>query len=403
MLHGGWRAATACLGLTEFSETLRRARQLFGWLGVLGIFAGLLAAFAATLVLSVSLLHNKGSRGTDAGTPEFQRSEKPKFDAGDYQQSRFPKVTGRPLIGVNYTHYEFPNCYFLRRKYVLAAYQNPGVATTVHQQLMQMRSSGIESIRTVIWYDAVGQKWGPIPAPAGILREPFRTNLIRYVTEIKRFGFARLTIAFEPKRANNPLLHGYRPTRFAENWRFIRQVRSIVKRYGPRQTRFDLLGEGAPNATATGYEPLPSQTGRYLRDLYRLYVRRYGNRDVSVSAITSQLPYPTNRLENLIRILRSAGETLPRWYDVHIGFDAHRAAYGLRTAESQLKRQAQIQPLVIDDAGYDSPAIAKVIRRFVRRTGRRLEEVTPWYTRTRLGCPVPPPYVPGAYATLRKR
>jgi hypothetical protein len=197
---------------------------------------------------------------------------------------------------------------------------------------------------------------------------------------------------------NSPLLTSYEPAKFQENWRFIRAVRSVVKRYGPAETRIDLYSEGAPNETPTKYEPVPRQTGRYLRSLYRLYVRRFGNRDVTISTIASMNPAgPTNRVQNLVRILRSSGEPLPRWYDVHIGADPAGASYALRRTEALLNQEGQSQPLVIGDLGYDQPGVARVIKRFLEQSSRRIEEITPWPVLVNNGCPVSPPYEPGAY------
>ncbi len=380
--------------MPSFRKLSRLASSpLLAWLLLLVVGAayGLAVAFSGSWTL----------RERARGGEDLRPSSPPQFAAADYLQSRFPRLDRRPLIGVNYTHYAFPNCTFHGTD-ILASYSKPGVAERVHAQLLQMRKAGVATIRTVVWHMSkpTGENkfWGPIPSAGGTLREPYRTNLIRYVTEIRKFGFARFTVAFGPRRTNDPLLTIYRPTKFAENWRFIGAVRSLVKRYGPADTRIDLLGEGAPNETPTAYEPLPRQTARYLRTMYRLYVRRFGNGDVSVSAIGSLKPAePTNRLQNLIRILRSSGEPLPRWYDVHIGFNEAGVSHALRQAETVLIENRGYQPLVIDDAGYDNPRIAKAIKRFLRTSSIQIDEVSPWYTRTRLGCPVSPPYTPGAY------
>jgi hypothetical protein len=386
------------LPVLDFLERLwSRARRSLLIIGGIAASIVVVAAYVAVATLfAPPHSSDTGDRasGDEVAQPGEVPPSPPRFAASDYHQSSFPPYR-RPLIGVNYTHYAFPNCTF-HKTYIPAWYHRPGVAQKVHDQLSEMRKAGVATIRTVLWHDATGQDWGPLPSAGGTLREPFRTNLIRYVTEIRRFGFARLTIAFEPERTHNPLRRAYTPDKLAQNWRFIREVRSVVKRHGPRNTRFDLFSEGAPNETPTSYEPVPAQTGQYIRTLYRLYVKRYGNRDVSVSVIGSMNPAePTNRVGNLVRILKSSGAPLPRWYDVHVGYDPVGASYALRQAESQLNAEGQFQPLVIGDAGYDNPGVADAIRK--RRSVRRLEEVSPWYTHTLHGCPVTPPYQPGAY------
>jgi hypothetical protein len=388
--------------LTDLRRRVTRLRPGLFWLGLSALTIGVLAAFVASIVFSI---HSLPESPADRTGDKAERSEPPKFPASDYRQSRFPKVGGRPLIGVNYTHYRFPNCTF-HDTYLLTSYGEPGVARKVHAQLFAMRKAGVATLRTIIWHmtDPSGKDWGPISSAGGRLHEPNRTNLVRYLTEVRRFGFTRLTIAFEPQGTNDPLRRSYDGSKLRENWRFIEAVRYLLKRYGPHDTRIDLFSEGAPNEMPTKYEPLPQQTGRYLSSLYRLYVKRFGNRDVSVSAIASLKPAePTNRLQNLIRILRSSGEPLPRWYDVHIGFDPSSASYSLRQAAAALDREGQYQPLVIGDAGYDNLGIATAIARSLRGSPRPLEEVSPWYTKTLYGCPVTPPYSPGAYGSELRR
>jgi hypothetical protein len=377
-----------------------------------------IAAFAAYAAAIVLLAHSLPGGSDDSaqngglpspsgggnarlpGTGDGKRASPPRFPASDYRQSQFPRPSGQPLIGVNYTHYAFHQCDFAGTG-ILAYYQEPGVAQRVHAQLFQMRKAGVATIRTVIWHmtDATGQYWGPIPSAGGKLREPYRTNLIRYLTEIRKFGFARFTVSFVPQQTNNPLLRIYEPAKFRENWRFIKVVRALVKRYGPADTRIDLLSEGAPSEVPTPWSPVPRQTSRYLRTIYRLYVRRFGNRDVTVSAIASEPTGVADRLRNLVHILQSAREPLPRWYDVHIPYYAAGASNALQQIDSVLNADRQDQSLVIGETAYDNPGVATSIRNFLQNSSRRIDEISPWYLRRLKGCQVPPPYKPGAYGS----
>jgi hypothetical protein len=374
------------------------ARKSVSILSLVAVAAVGVGAYIAVIVLTAN------SRPSSPDGPvEGQKSSAPRFAASDYGQSNFPKLRGAPLIGANYTHYAFPNCTF-HGTLILASYQQPGVAQRVHDQLLEMRKAGIATIRTLIWHTTKPEvSYGlSVPSAGGKLREPYRTNLIRYVSEIRRFGFARFTVSFGPEGTNNPLPLSYDPTKFRENWRFIEAVRSLVKRYGPADTRFDLFNEGAPNETPTTYEPRPEQTALYLRNMYRLYVKRFGNKDVSVSVIAGlHRAQRTNRLEYLIKTLKTSGVSMPRWYDVHIGNIPIRVSHALDETESFLDEYGQHQPIVIGDTAYDSPRMAMQFERFLPRFSHRVEEITPWYRQNRHQCPFTPPYKPGAYAQLR--
>jgi hypothetical protein len=205
-------------------------------LGLIALAAVLVGAYVGAIKLLVDT--RVGDRGgtTAEGGDVVREGETPpsapEFPSSDYAQNRFPTTTGRPLLGVNYTHHGFRDCSF-NGTGILRTYSNPGVAEKVHSQLYRMRKAGIATIRTIVWHmtDAAAQTWGPVSSAGGRLGEPYRTNLIRYLTEIRRFGFARLTISLGPQQSQNPLLLAYDPRSFAENWRFIKTIRGLLKRY----------------------------------------------------------------------------------------------------------------------------------------------------------------------------
>ena len=152
---------------------------------------------AATLFAPADRTPEEGARNGDAGRP----GAPPAFPASDYRQTRFPRLVRQPLLGANYSHYAFRDCSF-NGTGILRGYSRPGVAREVHSQLSRMRRAGVATLRTIIWHmtDATGQIWGPVPSAGGRLTEPYRTHLIRYLTEIRKFGFARLTISMGPQQ-----------------------------------------------------------------------------------------------------------------------------------------------------------------------------------------------------------
>lgn len=363
--------------------------------GGLLLVAALIAllSFGAMTVLYVGL--RKGA------------SDDPPLANARYSKEQFPRI-GSPLIGVNYAHYAFPGCVSHGRGTdtgILDNYHEDGIRDQVHGQLFQMRKNGVTSLRTVIWHlSELGRRhfWGPVPSAGGTLREPYRSNLIDYVQEVRRFGFARLTITFAPRESNNPRSPTrpggpeYDPAKFDENWRFIQDVRSIVKRYGPRDTRFDLLSEGA----VANYAPKDRirRVMPYVRRMWTNYVRKFGKRDVTVSAISARSILDWgNRLQNLINALKSTGLGQPRWYDIHIGYTPSEAEHGLRDSDAVLRRNHLSQPVVVGETAYNDRRIARTIRRFRRSHRRRIEEVDAWPTRWTKRCNVSPPYRVNAY------
>ena len=245
-----------------------RGRRVLVLLGVIALIITCVGAYVGAIKVLVDsrIRDDRQSprQGADGAQANRVPSAAPKFSTSDYRQTRFPRTTGRPLLGVNYTHHSFRRC-SLNGTGILRTYSNPGVAQKVHAQLYRMRKAGVQTIRTIVWHmtDAAGQSWGAVSSPGGRPGEPYRTNLIRYVSEIRKFGFARLTISFAPQQAGNPLLGAYDPRRFRENWQFIRSIRSLLKRYGPEDTRIDLLNQGAPSEAPSEWTPFPPQTGHY--------------------------------------------------------------------------------------------------------------------------------------------
>lgn len=321
------------------------------------------------------------------------------FPASDYDPTRFPP-SGRPLVGTNYTHFSFSDCDG-DFKSILGNYHRNGVARTVHSQLIAMRKSGISSLRILIWHmtDTPGQRWGPVPSRGGRLPEPYRSNFTNFLTEVRRFGFARLTVAFGPMWSNNPLRQNFDPDKIDENWRFIQDVRQLARRHGPPDTRFDLLNEGAPS----DYRPsgVRAQAALYLTDLYARYARTFGSADVTVSTIAPRTSRDRgNRLQNLIDIFAASGHGQPGWYELHLNFAPGQVLHGLLRSDAVLAQNGLPQPVVIGETSYNDLGAALAISVFLAYRDRPIDEITQWVNRPSHHCNFSPPYSASAYLEL---
>jgi hypothetical protein len=310
--------------------------------------------------------------------------------------------TGKaPLIGANYTHYAFPGC-SLNDTGIVLTYNRPSVRTIVRRQLAAMRAAGIQTLRLLLWHitDASGMRWGIVSSGSGQLSEPYRSNLIRYLSDVRKAGFEQLTLVFAPEGNDAPLPPApgnvYDPTKFDVNWRFIRDVRPLLKSYGPDSTHVDLLNEAAPPAWER--PTVITQTKTYITNMWSKYLDAFGGEDASFSSVGADGPGDTSaRLQNLIDALRASGRPLPRWFDVHPPYDHDGTLAVLRAVDATLTATGLSQPLVLGESAYDDPAVASAIREFEAAAARPILEVMEWPLRAGRSCGVSAPYRAEAY------
>lgn len=323
----------------------------------------------------------------------------PRFPPGDYTSLEAPVATA-PLVGTNYTHHSFAGCTWDGGG-ILQTYRHAGVAEEVHEQMRRMRRAGVGSLRLIVWHmrDVPRQRWGVVPSRGGRLPEPFRGNLVAYLTEVRRFGFERLTISFSPQWSNNPREDNWAPARFEENWSFIRDVRALALEHGPDDLRFDLLNEGAASDHSPGERR--TRVMAYVRRMWERYADTFGVEDVTVSVIAPRTPWDRGRrLENLLDTLTVGGAPPPPWIELHLNYDPGGVAWGLHYADSVLSARGLDQPLTIGETSYDDAAVADAVRAFVARSDRPVREVLQWFKRAGAECEVSPPYEVDAYRTL---
>jgi len=306
-------------------------------------------------------------------------------------------VQSLSLVGVNYSTFGVAGCDFNGYGIVASGEGHRGL---IRRQLAAMRAAGTQTLRTFIWsmHDASGQRWGVVSSAGGRLGSTETTNLINFVSDVRRLGFLRLEVAFSPQWTNDPIGYPenqYDPSLFDENWQLIRYVRGIVKQYGgPLDTRFDILNEGA----ASDYLATKTQLEDYVAHMYSNYVDAFGNGDVTVSSIVAA--NDQSRIANLIDTLRSTGRPLPTWFEVH-AYSTDVLA-DLRATDATLSGKGLSQPITLGETYYDDPSAASAVATFVNTSSRHLDEALAWPLARGSSCQaisVPPPYKADAFIT----
>jgi len=310
-------------------------------------------AVAAVVAASVSLAVAAPSGGAD-GTPP-------------------------PLIGATYTHTALIGCSLDRTGLVLH-YDTPGVRRLARSQLAAMHAAGLQTLRVLLWNmaDITGQDWGIVPSAGDKLAEPYRSNLIRLVSDIRAAGFSGLTVSLGPEWTNNPsgeygpsglTADRWDPAKLDENWRLMEDVHKLVKAVGPRITHVDFIQEGAPS----DYQPrfIVERLKSYIATMWTRYVAEFGKDDVSVAVIAKGTTGSFNdRLQNLVDAFRSTGLGFPAFFEVHPDWTSPAAYNDLVAVDQTLRANGLLtQPLVIGESSYENPAVAADIARFQRDTG----------------------------------
>jgi hypothetical protein len=307
-----------------------------------------------------------------------------------------------PLIGVNYTHYANVDC-SLANTGIVTHYQEPGIRRLVQAQLSAMHAGGAQTLRLLLWYmsNASRENWGPVSSGSGRLEEPYRSNLIRYLSDVRRAGFKQLTVSFSPEYHNLPLDPAYEPSTFNENWQFIRHVVPLVKRYGPASTHIDLSNE-EPGGDWDSAKAV-ANTKTYVTKLWRKYVAAFGSADATFSFMGSDGPKDASpRLQNLVEALRASGKRLPSWFDVHPPYSYSGALSTLRSVDRTLTSDHLKQALVIGEEAYNDASVARAIKKFMATSSRPVLEVMEWPLAASRPCEhisVSAPYRVGAYLT----
>lgn len=329
----------------------------------------------------------------------------------DARPSRAPL----PQIGVTHTHDAIPStCELQYGAALVKSYHWVDVRRSSRLKLAAMRAAGVNSIVFFLWHlsEPSSNDLNNIPSAGGRIREPFRTNLINYVSDVRAAGFKSLTVNYGPQWTNNPfgdwrpngvINDIWEPAKLDENWSFISDTRLLIKRYGPREVWFDPTMEMAPSDYVE--QRLPGRLDGYIAEIYRRYVHAFGNDDL-IFTVIGKAPEArlttTERMDNLIRILRSTELGMPPRFGVHP--DQSSPTIGIQAADDAMRRSGLDQPLVIGEMigeGPNSRGAAREIVQFALSSSRPIPQVHLWWWRSEFephGC-LNPPYRADSYIT----
>jgi hypothetical protein len=270
------------------------------------------------------------------------------------------------LIGADSIEYaggDPPNCF---GPSILYDYGDPSIRARIKLQLAAMAAAGLQSLRVFFVYDYnTSENQFFVPARSGRLEEPFRSNLVNYLTDIRAAGLTRVTLTFDPRYSADPghRFGPYDPSTFEASWGLIHDTRPLVKQYGPADTRIDLLNEGAPFLNG------PDARIDWVGRMYTRYVDAFGADDVGVSAAWG------SSLSGLVQVLRGTGEPLPRWFDVHPRYEYETALDDLHRWDDELTAAGVDQPFVIGEVKYNDADMARALAELATSARHQVEEV----------------------------
>jgi hypothetical protein len=318
-----------------------------------------------------------------------------------------------PRVGVTFTNALVPSDCRIENAFV-KTYHRPGVRKLARLQLAAMHAAGIDTINSMLWHldEPATDDTNNIPSLGGRIAEPYRTNLIHFVGDIRSAGFKNLTVNYGPQWTNNPLgdwrpdgsiADIWDPSKLDENWEFIRDTRTLIHKYGPTETWFDPVMELEP----TDYieTVFPQRLDDYIAEVYRRYVAAFGKDDLVffVGGSGDYLPAYSERFIHLIAALKATGLGMPRRFGVHPGpWTTPAFVAAVRLVDDTLRAHGLDQPLVIGEApgeGPNSGAIAEAIADFARTSDRDIPEVFTWWSTDLSRNCQSPPYSANSYVT----
>ena len=250
-------------------------------------------------------------------------------------------------------------------------YNYDTATATIDAQLQQMYANGQRRMRIPIYF-ARGLNTGTImDSTGGNLSSHFRANLTQFLAAVKAAGFVEIEVSFNPQSNNQPINWStFSSDYYNENWTLIQNLRPIIAGSGILY-HIDLLNEGIPPLSSTGYLPLL----QYDQMLWNAYVAAYGSSDTLGFSIIADAAH-ANSVSTVYGASAYGNHGAPPLFDVHI-YDETGTSF--TTAYNSLKSQGYAGvDWIIGEAYYNEAAEAASLRQQITVTGQTVLYLTQW-------------------------
>ena len=308
-------------------------------------------------------------------------------------------VTTPPMLGVNYN-------YTGLTFHDTAMFEGYDADRELAQsQLSAMCANGARSVRFMVRFRTESEGIGSIfvPSAGGVMPEPYRQRFIDILTDFKNSCLQKVVIAFVPTVSNDPmqsfgtdLAHTYNPDKFAENWAFMQDVRSLTKEYGP-PSEFDLINEGAP------WDTLPAGIKSQLITYDYLMIQAYNNAYGFTDACISFMARDASTLARMLDIHFALNIFPSKW--CMTAYPANPTALNyfnmLKRIDTTLRNAGKNQPLAIYETYYNNHNVALAVDYFIGHSTRGVSDLIEWPILTDLQTLVPPPFYLSEYLTIQ--
>ncbi|MBL8350002.1 MAG: class I SAM-dependent methyltransferase [Burkholderiaceae bacterium] len=255
----------------------------------------------------------------------------------------------------------------IRNSVFITRYDQPEIRAQVRQALAEMRRSGFEALRMIVYFgsNAKSRDWFDVDDGhrAGEL-------LKLYAEDAKQAGFAEFFLAFGVQGTSSPVCRGkkwgdcFDPASTARVNEFMTAVRTALGPTPPLRMRFDLALEMC--APPDLPEPLRSNLLQYAKSVITNYSGRFPKDETTMSCSLARFPKGRQTVDDSF----AAAGVKPAFYTIHYYNRPDQDEEAMLRGVSADLKNSRI-PIVIGETSYgDKGNLQVILQALVKTTGR---------------------------------